>query len=228
MNFLKLTILFSLFVFVNCSGMKIRVFEKKDNLDRVSSVFYYKGNLISKSEEIKYYGNSHNPSRIIYKIRSGNRLVPYKEEEYSFEANNLVKLSFFIFKNEKRLNTGMIKYYYTNNKQIRIEYYEREKSLNKIIIFGLDQYEYSDGKLNTRRIIEYEVNPGTGKPMQIGHFYLRYRNGKIDSMKLSILDRKSKKIIEKIINDSELVHDKIDDIEKYYIRRSRGKDFLKQ
>jgi hypothetical protein len=227
-NFLKLAILFSLLVFFNCSSMKIRVFEKKDNLDRVSRVFYYKENIISKSEEIKYYGNSHNPSRIIYKIRSGNRLVPYKEEEYYFVANNLVKLSFFIYKNEKRLNTGMIKYYYKNNMQVRIEYYSLDKSLNKIIIFGLDQYEYSEGKLSTRRIIEYEVNPGTGKPMQIGHFYLKYKSGKIESMKLSILDRKSKKIIEKLINDSELVYDKIDDIEKYYIRRSRGKDFFKQ
>lgn len=228
MKFLKTLILFSLLVIFNCSSMKIRVFEKKDNLDRVSRVFYYEGNIISKSEEIKYYGNSHNPSRIIYKIRSGNRLIPYKEEEYYFTANNLVKLSFFVIKNGKRLNTGMIKYYYKNNKQIRVEYYEREKSLNKIIIFGLDQYEYSDGRLNGRRIIEYEVNPGTGKPMQIGHFYIRYKSGKMASMKLSILDRKSKKIIEKIINDSVLVHDKIDDIEKYYIRRSRGKDFLKK
>jgi hypothetical protein len=208
--------------------MKIRVFEQKDNLDRVSRVFYYEGNIISKSEEIRYYGNSHNPSRIIYKIRKGNRLVPYKEEEYYFTANNLVKLSFFILKNGKRTNTGMIKYYYKNSKQTRIEYYSLDKLLNKIIIFGLDQYDYSEGNLSTRRIIEYEVNPGTGKPMQIGHFYLRYKNGKIDSMKLSILDRKSKKIIEKIITNSELVDDKIDDIEKYYIRRSRGKDFLKQ
>ncbi len=228
MRYHKSVILLTLFLYLGCSGLDIKVFEKKDNLDRVSRVFYYEGNILSKSEEITYYGNSHNPSRILYKIRSGNSFVPYKEEEYYFVENNLVKLSFFIYKNGKRINTGMIKYFYENNKQTRIEYYSHDESLRKIIIFGLDQYEYRNGKLSTRRIIEYEVNPGTGRPMQIGHFYLKYTNGKIDSMKLSILDKKSKKIIEKIINDTELVYDKIDDIEKYYIRRSRGKDFLKQ
>ncbi len=189
---------------------------------------FYNGNTLNRIEEMKYYGNSHNPSQVIYKKRAGMDMVPYKEEQFEFQNNNLSKLSFFIFRDSKKINTGMIKYLYSDNKHNIIEYHSLNEGLNKMFIFGLDQYIYRDDTLITRRLIEYDINPENNQPMQIGHFVISYRDEKIESMKLTIMDKDTKKIIEKYVKESDLVLKKIEDIEDYYIQRSKGKEFIKK
>lgn len=212
---------------LNCAGF--REIERKDPLGRVIHVAYYDGATLIRDEELKYYGNSHNPSQIIYKKKSGLDMAPYKEESYQFENNNLLKLSFYIYKDNKKINTGMIVYsYYRNNKLKRIEYYSFEESMNQMYIFGLDQYTYKDDRLVSRRIIEYELNRENQQPMQIGHYVISFKDEQIDSMKLSIMDKVSKKIIENNFPDGDLVYKKIENLEDTYIRKSRGKEFLKK
>ena len=155
-------------------------------------------------------------------------MAPYKEESYLFENNNLIKLSFYIYRDNKKINTGMIIYsYYKNNRLKRIEYYSFEESVNQMYIFGLDQYTYKDDRLISRRIIEYELNRENQQPMQIGHYVISFKDEQIDSMKLSIMDKVSKKIIENNFPDGDLVYTKIENLENSYIRKSRGKEFLK-
>ncbi len=223
---IKKLIIISILLVANCTGLK--EIHKKDNLGRVISVLYFDGNELDRMEEITYYGNSHNPSKIVYKKKVGMDYIPLKEEVYKFNDNNLVRLSFYIYKNFSKIKTGMIKYYYAKNKPSRIEYYSYIKSMKKMFIFGLDQYKYRRGKIYNRRIIEYEFNPENKKPMQIGHYVIYYNKGKIISMKLSIMDKKSKKIIEKKVKNIDLVNGKVEDIEEYFIRKSRGKEFLQK
>ncbi|MCP4130294.1 MAG: hypothetical protein GY754_04875 [bacterium] len=227
----QITIAIFVFAVLSCTGF--REIERKDNLGRVTAIMYYNGNSLERVEEIEYYGNSHNPSAIIYKKEEGRKLSQYKSERYIFKGNNLVELSFFIYRNNGKIKTGMIKYYYyPNNNFKRIEYFSSSdlltESEDKMFIFGLDQYTYKSRQLISRRIIEYEFNPQTKKSMQIGQYVVYYNNGSIASMKSWILDRKSKKVVEKNEKNILFVSTKIKHIEEFYITRSRGKDFLMQ
>lgn len=225
----KFSFLFATLCILISSCSAFHELERKDNLGRVTHVSYFSGTDLIREEDIKYYGNSHNPAHIIYRKKIGTDMTPFKEEVYTFEQNNLTKLSFSVFRDTKKINTGMIIYlYHQNNRMKRIEYYSFEETLSLMYIFGLDQYNYSDkGHLISRRIIEYELNRQTQQPMQIGHYVISYKNEQIESMKMSIMDKESKKIIENNIPDGDQVYKKIETLEDAYIRKSRGREFLK-
>jgi hypothetical protein len=213
-------------VLYSFSCTSIRKIEKHDNLGRVSQVIYLAGNNVDRIEELEYYGNSHNPKRIVYMKKVENNYHPYKEEVYRFIDNNLSELSFFIYIGEKRITTGMLRYYYNRNFLKRTEFYSFNEKLKKMIILGLDQYIYNKKQLIKRRLIEYEYNLSTGKSMQVGQYLVVFENKIVKSMKYSIMDKKSKKIIEKRESNSEKVLKTIESIEEYYNKMSRGRQFI--
>jgi len=221
-------ILFLFIIFFSFSCTSIRKIEKHDNLGRVSQVLYLSGNDINRIEELEYYGNSHNPKRIVYmrKNNKNNSYSPYKEEVYRFIDNNLSELSFFVYIGEKRITTGMLRYFYKNNFLTRTEFYSFNEKLKKMLILGLDQYIYNKKQLVKRRLIEYEYNLTTGKSMQVGQYLIVFENKMIKNMKYSIMDKKSKKIIEKRESNSEKVLKTIENIEEYYNKMSRGRQFI--
>lgn len=213
-------------VLSSCTGLY--EMQKRDAFDRVTQIAYYDGNDIVRSEEITYYGNSHNPSRIVYKKRNKGVLIPYKEEQYQFKKNNLKKLSFYIYEKINRIKTGEIKYFYKRDRPKRIEYYSLNESRMELHIFGLDQYKYKKKELKKRRIIQYELNPKTGKAMQVAQYVVYYKSGAIIEMKSWVMDKKSKKVIEKKETNSEKVYHKLERLEKRYIKLSRGRKFLER
>ncbi len=223
-NFLHIAMGILIVFCISCAGS--REVQRRDNLGRVVRTSYYEGNSIQRMEDISYSGTSHNPRKIFYMKKRGLNLVPAREEIYTFNGNNLTKLSFYIFENKNRFKAGMIKYYYTDSKPFRIEYYSFLHDIKKYFIFGLDQYTYSSRKLNQRRIIEFEFNRKTAKSMQIGQYVVNYNNGKIASMQSWIMDKKSKKIVEKTENNTEFIDNKIAFIEQFYNNRARSSKYL--
>jgi len=208
----------------SCGGS--RVVQRKDNLGRVVRISYYERNSVIRSEDISYYGNSHNPQKIFYMQKKGLNLIPMREEVYTFTGGNLSRLDFFKFNQRKRIQAGMIKYYYTVGKPFRIEYYSYLHDFKRHFIFGLDQYTYNNFKLHQRRIIEFEFNRKTGKSMQIGQYVLNYKKGKVLSMQSWIMNKKSKKIIEKKETNIELIDNKIAFIEQFYNNRARSSKYI--
>jgi len=202
----------------------MREIYKKDNFGRVKRVEYFDDTMLVSTEEMSYLGNSHNPIRIIYKKREKGHLVRVKEEVYKFKNNQLKSLILYLYIKKKRYIKGKILYFFSNNLLKRIEYYKYNERLKKLFIFGLDQYEYKNRKLTGRRIIEYKINSKNNKSMQIAQYVATYENKKIKNLKIWILDKKSKKIVEKVIKNSILASVKILKIEKFYILTSRGKN----
>ncbi|MFC1671285.1 hypothetical protein ACFL20_12910, partial [Spirochaetota bacterium] len=210
---------------LNCSGSTEIV--RKDNLGRVTKVAYYNGRTLRHLEETQYFGNSHNPKIVVYKKSLGMGLIPYKVEEYQFVNNNLASLSFYIYKDNKRNKTGVIKYYYTRNNPSKIEYYSYSKFLNKLFMFGLIQYNYKEGRLSFRRIIEFELNRKSKKSMQIGQYIIFYKKkNKVKSLKSWIMDKVSNKIIKNEEENVKLINAKIGIIEKLFSKSARGMEFI--
>jgi len=206
---------------ISCSGA--REVQKRDNLGRVSAVSYYDGNALIRTEEFSYYGNSHNPWAIIYKKKNGLELKPYREEEYVFSNNNLERISFYVYRRGEKEKAGMIRYFYKSERTDRIEYYTYRKELQEFVIFGLEQHFYNGNEMTSRRIIEFEFNGQTQKSMQIGQYVVYYEKGSISWMHSWIMNKKSKKIVEKKEFNSDLISNKVAFIEDFYMQRSRGK-----
>ena len=215
----------TLILCICCSGS--RNVKKKDPLGRITSSLSYRGASVDYSEEFEYYGNSHNPRRIIYRKKTSRGLEPFREEVYTFKPDGLSKILFYVYVNNKKKHTGEILFYYNGKKIQRKEYYALPVSGKQIALFGLDQYTYKDGVRTERRIIEYEYMPALGKSMQIGQYVVFYRKGCVSYMKLWIMDKKSKKIIEQMEKDTQFVDMKIRNIEKFYLNRTKGEQFIR-
>lgn len=211
-------------IFTSCAGS--REVQRRDNLGRVVRISYYEGSSIQRMEDISYYGTSHNPKKIFYMKKVGLNLVPVREESYIFKGKKLSKLSFYSYKDKKKIKVGIIKYYYAGNHPFRIEYYSYLRNYKKYFIFGLDQYSYRGRILHQRRIIEYELNRKTDKSMQIGQYVVHYKKGKIHYMQSWIMDKKSKKIVEKTEKNAELIDNKIAFIEQFYNNRARNSKYI--
>ena len=218
----------SLCLFLSFSCSSPRGVKKKDKLGRVTRVSYFEGSTVDRIEKIKYYGNSHNPLRKVFYRESGEGLKKVKEINYLFAGNSLARITFSVYMNDRKEDTGMIKYFYMRDKFRRIEYYSYNRDKKKMNIFGLDQYTYVNNVTHSRRIIEYEYNTETDRSMQIKQFVVYYQDGKPLKMKSWIMDKKSKKIIEKNCDDAKSVARSTAGINKEYENRARAEEFLQK
>jgi hypothetical protein len=222
----KIYILCAVFFLASCTGM--REIERKDIFGRVSAIAVYNGSKIEKISEIAYSDNSFNPASIIYKKDIKGLLIPYKEEEYIYQYNNLKSIVFYIYNNNKRIKTGWIDYNYNNNNLKNIGYYILDEKIGILFMFAFDSYEYDDNyKLTSRRYIEYDYQPEKKEITQTAQYVFFYNNGNAVEMRTWILEKKSNKIIEKKEKNLELVNNTVRNIEETCNIKVRGKDFIK-
>jgi hypothetical protein len=219
-------ILFAVLFSISCTGM--REVERKDIFGRVSAIVVYDGAKIEKISEIAYSDNSFNPASIIYKKDSKGLLIPYKEEEYIYQYNNLKAIYFYIYINNIKTKTGWIDYNYNSNDLRDIGYYILDEKTGILYMFAFDSYEYNENyKLTSRRFIEYEFQSEKNETTQTAQYVFIYDNGNVVEMKTWILDKKSNKIIEKKEKNLELVNIKIRSIEETCNLKVRGRDLIK-
>ena len=223
---IKIYILSAAVFFAACTGM--REIERKDIFGRVSAIVVYNGSKIEKISEIVYSDNSFNPSSVIYKKDTKGLLVPYKEEEYNYQNNNLKATVFYIYSSNKKVKTGWIDYNYDNNNIKDIGYYILDEKTGMLYMFAFDSYEYDDNnKLSSRRYIEYDFQPEKKETTQTAQYVFLYENGNVLELKTWILDKKSNKIIEKKELDLDSVNNTIRNIEETCNIKVRGRDLIK-
>ncbi len=223
---IKIYIICMVLFFAACTGM--REIERKDIFGRVSAIVVYNGSKVEKISEIVYSDNSFNPTSVIYKKDNKGQLVPYKEEEYNYQDNNLKATVFYIYKNNKKLKTGWIDYNYNENNLKDIGYYILDEKTGILYMFAFDSYEYDENnKLTSRRYIEYDFQPEKKETTQTAQYVFLYENGNVVELKTWILEKKSNKIIEKKETDLDFVNNTIKNIEETCNIKVRGKDLIK-
>jgi len=224
--FFKIYIFFAVIFLASCSGM--REIERKDILGRVSAIVVYDGAKIEKINEITYNENSFNPASIIYKKDQKGQLVPFKEENYIYQYNNLKSISFYIYSNNKKIRTGLINYNYHNNNLKNVAYYTLDEKTGVFYMFAFDSYEYDENyKLTSRRLIEYDFQAETKENTQIAQYVFTYDKEKITEMKTSILDKSSNKVIEKKEKNPDIIENTFKNIVETCNLKVRNRDFNK-
>jgi hypothetical protein len=206
----------------------MREIERKDIFGRVSSIAVYNGAKVEKINEITYSDNSFNPANILYKKDINNALVPIRQEEYIYQYKNLKTVIYYVYNNKKKIKTGWIDYTYNSNNLKNISYYVIDDKTSIPFMFAFDSYDYDENyKLTSRRFIEYDLQSDKNETTQTAQYVFIYENGDITEMKTWILDKKSKKIIEKKEINRELVNMVIRNIEESCNTKVRGRDFNK-
>lgn len=226
MMFFKTNISTFLIVFLvlstfSCAGAKIM--ERRDNLGRTVRISYYERGDLEHVEEIKYVDNSFNPRKVEYRYYNGSRWVVRKEEKYYYRDNNLFRLAFFVHKKDEIEQTGSIVYRYSGTRPLRIEYYKNGPGGDYLM--ALDQYTYEGRSLDQRRLIEYEINPETGRRMQVGQYVIQYEKGEPQVIRSWVLDKKTKKIIEKKEERKQEVKEIIQRLEERFLHTCKGPEF---
>jgi hypothetical protein len=211
---------------MSCSAF--RHIEKKDSIGRVVKTATYDGSKMKSFEEIQYVGNTYNPSEITYFKLVDSGLVPYKYEIYSYGGNNINSISVFTEKKKIRTLTSRIKFVYTAAGTVQNVEYHAKSGVSDLYLLGLDSMQYSDREITFRRIIEYQVNETTGKSMQKAQYQITYESQIPVSMKSAVIDSKSENLIENTDDDPEVINNKIESIERYFIQRTLNRDFIRK
>ncbi len=217
-------VIISLFVLAavfSCSGLSVK--EKSDDLGRiVRKTTYIDGNVDSQ-EEIRYKDDTEKPVLKVHKKLRGDKVVPEWFELFTYENDQIDQIKIFIIANNKQILSGKIVYKYHIGKLKKIEYYSIPGIKNlKLNRHGLDLYNYRDGSLSQRRIIEYEYNPTTGKSMQISQYVVHFRDNSIQSMETWMLEKKSRKILKNKEININIILEMISNIEKSQRERCKG------
>lgn len=210
---LSLAVLFSLFAGCN----SIQVVEQKDSLGRLKRVASYQHSNLINERTIFYDQNSFNPVIIRYRKKQGGFVRIYRQENFTYEKNNLVKQSFFAYSKGKMVLTGFMTYDYVSQGPSRISYFRLESSSGTYYLRCLDQYNYKNDRVASRRLIEYESLSETGKTMQVGQYVIRYdEKGHPRQFRSYTLDKKTKKIIEKKVTGRDDVMKLVEKLEKRF------------
>lgn len=217
-------ILFLLFTLISCAAF--RQIEQTDGIGRIVKVAHYDGSNLKYLEEIKYVGNTYNPSDITYYNLIDSELKPFKKEIYSYDDHSIVAISIFSIENSSKNLINEIKFTYTEDSKIKtIEYYSFAATAG-LYLFGLDQYSYENENISFRRIMEYQINSETGKVIQKAQYQVFYKQGLASSMKSGVVDSGSSSIIEKDDEDPEMIEKKIVSIEKYFLMKTIGRETI--
>ena len=230
----RYTITLVLLFLAACSSLS--VIEDRDDRGRIIKKSTFKKGKLKQVAEITYKKDSGKPSKILHLRSEDGKLLPYLEERFQYKNDKngiLTKADYSIFLNHgkpQRVKSGYSNFYLDGEyRPLKFEYFSIAGIDNKKMFRScLDLYGYSgDKKLETRRIIEYDYNPETRKEMQLSQYVLSYRDGKIETLQIWILDRKTGKIIKKQENNRKIIDEVVYNIEKSIKDRSKGLKFLK-
>lgn len=192
-----ITAVFSLFI--ACASTQSIL--ERDGLGRIHRISTVERGEIVHVEEIKFVKNTRNPSESRFFRKEKGLLRHYREGIYVYTDNRLSRLNYYRVESRRKLLSGFITYEYLHDRPALVSYYRLDPGSSTFYLASLDtsSVEPQSG-LRERRLIEYAPNEETGTIMQVGQYVIRYRDGRIESMKSWTLEKKSKKIIEKMVH----------------------------
>ncbi len=229
MNRYILKFLVIVLFFVSASSIQAASAEKKqyDESGRLIQVTYNNSSNGKCAKKLYYEGDCKKPAKIVYKDLSGMESKRSKEVRYKYSGDLVSSIHFYTYKDDRRIHEGQIEYSYEDGRISQAKYYKRLKPSKKIFMFALQHYAYSGKALKNRRFIQFEINPETLNTMQSGQHVIYYKENHIESMRSSIMDSKSKKIIEKREKDISIINSRIKEIEKSCLTKASGNGFIK-
>jgi hypothetical protein len=222
---IKINILFYACVFaVACGCTSLSVVENRDELDRVIEKATYKHGALDYIEDTTYIDNTKNPSQIVYKKQKGIQVAPFREEVFTYTNGIISNINYYIYIDNVRTRAGGINCHFdASNKPVKFEYYSlTDGSARRTFMSGVDIYNYSNGVLSSRRIIEYEHDPSTESKIQLSQYLIYYENAGIKSMQTWVLEKVSGRIIKNEERDIKIIREMMLNIEKSMKERARG------
>lgn len=194
---------------------------------------------VQRKEEIKngrhryvevasFIKGTNDPLEVKYFKQTGGREVLCREKRYYYGDGIVRKVDYYIHRGSTKAKTGRVVYHTKEFKPEKFEYFSIIGLANKKMnLSGLDLYVYAEGDgLESRRIIEYDYDQGSGTRMQLSQYVIRYENDRPVSMKSWLLDKNSSNIIVKNEDNGSVIAEIIKNIEKSLQERSQGIKYL--
>lgn len=179
-------------------------------------------------EVASFIKGTNDPLEVKYFKQSTGREVLCRVKKFYYAEGIVRKVDYYIYRGDKRSKTGRVVYFTKEFKPEKFEYYSIVGLGNKSMhLTGMDLYTYAEGDgLDSRRIIEYEYDQGTGTRMQLSQYVIRYEREKPVSMKSWLLDKNTSNIIVKDEDNGRVIAQIIKNIEKSLQERSQGIKYL--